>query len=118
MLSDLRNKLNGGKIKFYTGVMPLGGNPVTVQVLLGDVILPNPCAPSPSAGQLVLFNPASVPSLAAGIATWARVVDSSDAFLMDCDVTDTTGSGVFKISSTSVTFPGTIDIETIEVFIN
>lgn len=118
MLDHLRSRLGGGKIKFYTGAQPLGGNPVTTQVLVGEVILANPCGPSSAAGQFNLFNPAAVASVAAGNTTWARLTDSLDVFLIDCDVSLPSGSGQIKISNTNISFPGTIDIETTEFFIN
>lgn len=118
MLDHLRSRLSGGKIKFYTGVQPLGGNPVTSQVLVGEVVLASPCGPSSAAGQFNLFNPGAVASTAAGNTTWARLTDSSNAFLIDCDVTLPSGSGQIKITNTNISFPGTIDVETIEYFVN
>lgn len=84
----------GGKIKIYSGSRPgVKGGPITSQVLLVINRFIKPSSAGVSAG-ILSFDVDETPAvcLASGLATWARLTDSNDVFVADCDV-GATGSG-------------------------
>lgn len=96
--------LSGGKIALYDGAMPAAGEAVTTQVKLVEITLPNP-AGVVDAGVFVLTVPQEAMAASDGIATWARLTDSTGAWLMDMDA-GATGSGAAIIVSPAQLYAG------------
>lgn len=99
--------VDGGKVTIYDGAMPANpGVAVTTQNTLVEFTLKTPAFGAPTAGTnravITLDNPDPEPAVANGTAAWARVEDSSGDAIWDADVTDTSGTGALKISSTNV----------------
>lgn len=98
---------SSGSVEIYNGTRP--ANPsvaVSTQTKLVDFVLPEPAfgnAASVSGGAAATANAVTpVNALAAGTATWFRVFDGDGNALFDGDVSDTTGSGDMKVSSTTI----------------
>jgi len=62
----------GAKLRIYSGSRPATGG--TVTTLLGEFTLGSPFAPAASAGVLSPTLPSGVSGVAAGTATWFRIV--------------------------------------------
>ena len=90
-----------GKLRIYDGVKPAAGGSATN--LLADIPLANPAAPAPSGGVLTFTVPQTDTSAdATGTATWARIVDGSNAWVADMSVSVTGGSGDLQLVTTSI----------------
>lgn len=94
------------KLNIYGGTRP--ANPATAagSSPLVSFDLPNPCfgnAAMVSSNAKASANAITpVNASAGGTATWARVLDRNGNAYNDVDVTDTSGSGEVKLSSTTV----------------
>ncbi|WP_321495649.1 hypothetical protein [uncultured Desulfobacter sp.] len=98
-----------GKINFYNETRPATGGAVTT--LLGTVVCSDPSAPDASGGVLTLNSMTDDDNADNnGVATWARITDSDDNFVLDATVgksfaqtgTTTNGSaGVTGLTDTS-----------------
>ena len=97
-------------MKFYTATQPAKGAAITDQTLLGTVTCSDP-AGTVTSGVLTL-SAISDDSLADadGVATWARVLDSDGAFIMDITVTNNAGTGPIKMVSTQIYAGGIIRV--------
>lgn len=98
---------NGGKIAIYTGTQPTDPTvAITGQTKLVEFTLGSPAfgaaASDAIRSTVTLNNPTPVAALATGTAAWFRVSDSGGVALWDGDVTDTTGNGNVKMSTTSI----------------
>lgn len=88
-----------GLLRIYDGSRPATGG--TATTLLAELTFSDPSAGSASSGVLTLSAiTADASANATGTATWARVVDSTGAFVMDADV-GTSGTDMI-INSTSI----------------
>lgn len=99
----------GGKLKIYNGSRPATGGAATT--LLGTLTFSTTSAPAPSGGVLT-FDTITADSSAdaTGTATWARITDSDDNFVMDLSV-GATGSGAdIELSTTSIVAGGVISV--------
>jgi len=97
-------------MNFYTAPQPAKSSAITSQTLLGTVTCSDP-AGTVTNGVLTL-SAISDDSLADadGVATWARVLDSSGTFVMDITVTDNAGAGPIKMASTQIYAGGIIRV--------
>lgn len=98
-----------GHLKIYSGTRPATADTaVTVQVLLIDFEFPDPAfgaAVDGSGGATAtadVDNINTVQALATGTSTWFRITNGDGDGVYDGTVTDTTGSGDLKISSTAI----------------
>lgn len=94
-----------GKLRIYSGTRPAGPDTaVTSQTLLGEFTLNDPAFGSASNGVAALsVSPAlSATGLAAGTATWARVVDSNGTAVLDCKVSVSGGGGDLVLNTTTI----------------
>jgi len=101
-----------GTIKFYTGTQPASADdPPTGATLLGTLTYAKPSAPAASGGVLT-FNPITQDDAAdaTGTAAWARVADSADNTVFDCDVTATGGGGTIQLNTVNIVAGGPISI--------
>ena len=113
MLDQIRAMIDAGagpgKIRIYDGSRPATGG--TATTLLAELTLTDPCAPAASGGVLTFSTITQDASAdATGTATWARIVDSTNAFVLDCSVSATGGGGDIQLNSTSITAGGTVSI--------
>lgn len=102
--------LAGGTLLIYDGVMPADGGEITDQVLLAELALPDP-AGSVDAGVFELGEVADVMAAADGTATWVRVLDSDDAWLMDLDAGGIGSGAAIIISPAQLYAGGTVRID-------
>lgn len=81
-----------GKMRVYTGAQPASANDAASGTLLVDAPLPDPSFVSGGTGTNTLNDPGSVNATAAGVAGWARILDSDNNTVMDMSV-GMSGSG-------------------------
>jgi hypothetical protein len=72
---------NAGKLRVYDGSRPATGG--TATTLLAEFTLGSPFAAGAAAGVLSPTLPSNTTGLAAGTATWYRIVTSGGTFVMD-----------------------------------
>lgn len=91
-----------GLLRIYDGSRPATGG--TATTLLAELTFSDPSAAAASSGVLT-FSAITADSSAnaTGTATWARVVDSTGAFVFDMSVTASGGGGDLQLNSTSIT---------------
>jgi hypothetical protein len=105
LLNAIRDKIDagalGGKVKFYDGTPPATGGAATN--LLATLVFDTTCAPDAAGGVLTMNQITSdLEADQDGIATWARITDSNDVFVYDCDVTDIGGGGDIELNTTDL----------------
>lgn len=89
-----------GRLQIYSGTRPATGGAATT--LLAELTLSDP-AGTVANGELTFSAvTADNQANATGVATWARIVDSTGAFVVDASVTVTGGGGDVEINSTSI----------------
>ena len=95
-----------GKLRIYSGAPPANPDVAATGTMLVEFTLGDPAfagATNTVAGGTATGNTvAPVPATATGTAGWFRIVDSTNAAVLDGDVTDTTGTGSLKVSSTAI----------------
>lgn len=95
-----------GKLRIYSGTQPADPTVAPSGTLLVEFTLGDPAFGNASdgvAGATAAGNAVSpVPASNTGTASWFRIVDSDDAAILDGDITDTSGSGSLKVSSTAI----------------
>lgn len=109
----------GGKIKIYSGTQPANADAsLSGNTLLGTLTFSGTSAPNASAGVLTFSTITEDSSAdATNTATWARITDSDDATVFDCDVgtsgatinlntTSIVAGGPIRITSFTLTYPG------------
>jgi hypothetical protein len=103
------DEYEGAHLLIYSGDRPDTGEDIDEydNFLLADFVLPFPSG-SITDGVLTFGIVNNTVGLANGIASWARITDAIDNFVMDLSVTATGGSGDIKISSTSIEIDGTV----------
>ncbi len=96
-------------IKLYTGTQPAGGGSVTT--LLATMTCAATLADSAAAGALTL-NAITADSAAdaTGTATWFRLATSGGSFVMDGDVSTTSGAGDLQLDTTAIVLNGTVSL--------
>lgn len=115
MLNALRDLIDAGAgagtIKVYTAPKPSNGAAITSQTLLAELAFSDPCAPN-AAGGVLTFDPITgdASANASGVATWARIADSAGNFVADLDVSDNAGAGELKLTTTTITIGGTVNV--------
>lgn len=108
-----------GKLRIYDGAQPANANTaITSQTLLAELPLSDPAAGSASSGTLTfsaITNDSSAD--ASGTATWARVLDSDNNAIFDCDVSVTAGSGTLKLNNTTIAASGPVAVSSFTISI-
>lgn len=92
------DEYGGGILQIYSGTRPATGGSASSCTKLLEFQLAWPCG-SISAGVLTFDAAETVQGLAAGTATWARITDIDDNFVMDLSVTNESGGGDVLISN-------------------
>ncbi len=96
-----------GKIRIYDGARPVTGGAATT--LLAELDCSDPSAPAASGGVWTLDAISDdVSADADGTATWFRIVDSNNVFVLDGDV-GTAGADL-NLNSVGLTTGGTVSI--------
>lgn len=101
--------LGVGTIKIYDGARPATGGAITDQTLLGTVLFQDPAFPAATSGSMsanTLTDDSAAD--ATGTATWFRVLDSNDTFILDGNV-GTAGADL-NLNSTSIVAGAPISI--------
>ena len=96
---------SAAKFQIYDGTRPATGAAITSQVKLAEFTLGTPFAAVASAGVLTLNLPANATGLAAGTATWGRIVTSGSVFVIDL----TAGSD-FTLNTTTISVGLTVQV--------
>ena len=97
---------NGAKFQIYDGSRPATGAAITSQVKLVEFTLGTPFATAASNGVLTLTLPTNATGLAAGTASWGRVVKADGTtFVMDLSV----GSD-FTLNTTTISVGLTVQL--------
>lgn len=123
MLDALNTALNAGsgaaKVRIYDGTQATNANTaIGSQTLLAELTLSDPAAASASSGTLTLSAITNDSSGdASGTATWARVLDSDNNPIFDCDVSATAGSGTLKLNTTTIAAGGPVAITSFTISI-
>lgn len=99
-----------GLLEIYDGVRPASGGATTT--LLGTLTFSDPAAPAATGGVLT-FSAITEDSSAdaSGTATWARVTDSTGAWVMDMDVSESGGGGEIILNTTTIAAGGPIRVD-------
>lgn len=98
-----------GKLQLYNGTRPATGAAITTETLLGTLTFSDPCGVSAS-GVLTFSAVTDGTALATNTISWARIVDSTDAFVLDLSCTATGGGGDIEFSSLAVVEFGAITV--------
>ena len=96
---------SAGLLRIYSDTRPAAGG--TETTVLAQFTLGSPFAPAASGGSLSPTLPADTTASASGEATWFRVMDSAETFVMDGDVgTDMTLNDVNLVENGTVSVTG------------
>lgn len=100
-----------GKLRIYSGTRPATGG--TATTLLAELALSDPSAPAATGGTLT-FNAVTDDSSAdaSGLATWFRILDSNDNFVIDGDVGD---AGELNLDDENIVAGGTVSVTSIVI---
>lgn len=101
---------SGGQIAFYDGTMPTAGEAVSTQTKLVEIAIPNP-AGAVAEGAFVLAANLEAMAVSDGVVTWARITDSTGAWLMDMDAGPTGSGAAIIVSPAQIYAGGTLRIE-------
>jgi hypothetical protein len=99
-----------GDIEIRSGARPASADSAATGTVLATVALLNPAFGGSSAGIATLINPPAVTGVAAGTATWFRVLDGAGATVMDGSVTATGDTGDLQLATTAISVGLTVDI--------
>lgn len=102
-----------GSLQIRSGTRPASANGTAAGTLLAEVVLENPAFGDSGAstpGAAALNDPDAVTGVAAGTATWFRVMDGDDATVFDGSVSATGGGGDLTLATTTVSVGLSIDI--------
>ena len=100
--ADMDEYSTPSKLLIYSGERPsTGGSVDEYDPFLAEFALPHPC------GSIInnVLHFSIIDDVAAsvsGTATWGRIVDSNDDFIMDLSVSNFTGSGDIKLDSVNI----------------
>lgn len=105
-------------VEIYNNTIPATvATAVTTQTKLGTLTLSDPCG-SVTDGMLTLDAITQDSSAdASGVATWARLKDSTGAAVADVDITTTGGGGTLQMNNISIVAAGPILISAFEFHI-
>jgi len=93
---------NAGKLRIYTGSQPASGDDAASGTLLAEITLPNPAFGAASGGIASKAGTWQVNAGAAGVAGWARMLNSALSMNIDYAVTITGGGGDMELQNTNI----------------
>jgi hypothetical protein len=111
-MTVVRNAANGGKLSLYSGTKPAGGGAITT--LLAEFNLANPSG-TVTGGVLTFTDPANATVVASGQATWARITDSSSAWVADFTCSQVGGDGEIRLTEDDLTTGMTLDVTSLTI---
>lgn len=98
-----------GTVKIYSGTIPADcATSITSQVLLGTLTFSDPCGTVASGALTMNAITQDSSADATGVASFARVQDSTGAVVMDFDASTTGGGGVLQLNTTNIVIGGPI----------
>lgn len=100
-----------GKLRIYTGTQPASAADAPVGTLLAEVVLQDPAFVSGGTGINTLSDPASVNATNAGVAGWARVLDSDNNTVLDWSVGGSGSGADLILSNTNLAVGQPVDIQ-------
>lgn len=105
--TDIDKGAGAGKLRIYDGTRPATGG--TATTLLAELTFSDPSFPAASGGSITASSITGDTSAdATGTATWFRIVDSNNVFVMDGNV-GTSGSDL-NLNSTSISTGIAVDV--------
>lgn len=105
VVSFLDQGATGAKVQIFAGVRPAAGAAAGSTPLV-EIALAKPSG-TVDAGVLTIATTDEPLVYTGGQATWARVVSGAGAWAFDADVSDTTGTGDFKMPNVVLYAGGT-----------
>ena len=109
VLGLLDADVGASKAEIRSGSQPAAATDAASGTLLATVVFADP-AGTVSAGVLTFTDPAAVTAVAAGTATWARLLDNSGDTILDCTVSATGGGGELQLATVSITVGLSVDV--------
>lgn len=99
-----------GIIQLRDGTIPATPGTAATGTLLATVVCQDPSTSAAANGVETILDPASVTGVAAGTATWARMLDSNGTVVADADVsTVAAGTGTLQMATTTISVGLAID---------
>lgn len=99
--------LAGAKIMVYTGSMPSGD--IVDQTLLVTLTIPDP-AGTVDFGAFVLVPGIDAVATGSGVASWVRILDSDDEWLMDLDAGGQDSNAAIIVNPSQIYVGGSVRI--------
>ena len=96
-IGDGADEYGAGKLQLYSGTRPATGGSIGACVLLAEYNFSNPCGTITS-GVLTFDTLEDAMGIAAGNASWARIIDNDGDFVMDLSVGGLSGTDVIMDS--------------------
>lgn len=109
VLTAIDTDAGAGKIEVRSGTQPATGDTAATGTLLATIVLADP-AGTVATGVLTFTDPAAVSAVAAGTASWFRLMDNSGDTVLDGDVTATGGGGQLQLATTALTVGLSVDV--------
>jgi hypothetical protein len=108
-----------GTLRIYKGAIPGPNGTPAGGDLLAELPLAYPCAQSSVAGALT-FDPitADPDAAATGTATWARIVTSAGASVIDLDVKGTGGGGSLELNTVTINIGDPVAVTSLILYTN
>jgi hypothetical protein len=103
---------SGGTLTLYTGPKPAAGGAATTSLGAFDLSTP---AGTVSGGVLTFTDPSDIEVVANGTAVWARIADSSDAWVGDFTVSNLSGSGEIRLTDVNLLTGMILDVVTLSI---
>lgn len=103
---------SGGKLSLYSGTKPAAGGAITT--LLAQFNLASP-AGAVTGGVLTFTDPTNTTVVASGQATWARITDSSNAWVADFTCSQVGGTGEIRLTEDDLTTGMILDITSLTI---
>lgn len=102
----------GGVIRIYTGAQPAGPGTAASGDLLAEIDLSDPAYAAAVTGSAAIDTSPALTGIAtgAGTAGWARVLDSDDNALVDCNVSESGGGGDLILDDTAILVGASVTI--------
>lgn len=101
---------SAGTVQIRSGARPASPAVAATGTLLATVALKRPSFAAPASGAAAVVDPDPAAAVAAGTASWCRVLDSAGAAVMDGDVTGSGGGGDIELATTALTAGLQVDI--------
>ena len=112
-IGDGADEYGAGKLQIYSGTRPATGGSIGSCVLLAEYALPNPCGTITSGVLTFDIADTEASGIAAGNASWARIINNNDVFVMDLSVGTSSADVILDSVVIEVESPITCTLATI-----